>query len=179
VSGCSRGNFADGLPKTSNYYCHPGIAGGSPAYARNDPPSDALLLGQVSRFEPYGRFEIGRGGYVANSNLGNENLRPETFDRSRREVPLRTAESSAETGPWRGKLRQCRAILWPRKSCRDARTSWWSIGDSNHEPLYAVARPRGVASKIVRFMRFAIRRPSVHSRNLAFGPDQNAHLWSR
>jgi hypothetical protein len=33
VSGCSRWNFADGLPETSNCYCHPGIAGGSPAYA--------------------------------------------------------------------------------------------------------------------------------------------------
>ena len=34
MSGCSRWNFADGLPETSNCYCHPGIAGGSPAYAR-------------------------------------------------------------------------------------------------------------------------------------------------
>ena len=33
MSGCSRWNFADGLPETSNCYCHPGIAGGSPAYA--------------------------------------------------------------------------------------------------------------------------------------------------
>jgi hypothetical protein len=84
-----------------------------------------FLLGQVSRFEPQGPFEIGGGGYVANSNLGNEYLRPETFDRSRREVPLRTAESSADTGPWQGKLRKCRAILWARKSCRDVSTSWW------------------------------------------------------
>ena len=37
VSGCSRRNFADGLKETSNCYCHPGIAGGSPAYARFDP----------------------------------------------------------------------------------------------------------------------------------------------
>ena len=33
MSGCSRWNFTDGLPETSNCYCHPGIAGGSPAYA--------------------------------------------------------------------------------------------------------------------------------------------------
>ena len=31
MSGCSRWNFSGGLPETS--YCHPGIAGGSPAYA--------------------------------------------------------------------------------------------------------------------------------------------------
>ena len=24
------------------------------------------------------------------------------------------------------KPRECRAMLWPRKSCQDARTSWWS-----------------------------------------------------
>ena len=29
---------------------------------------------------------------------------------------------------------------------------------------------------MIRFTRFAIRRPSDHTRNLAFGPDQNAHL---
>jgi hypothetical protein len=28
-------------------------------------------------------FEIGRGGHVANSNLGNGNLRPETFGKRR------------------------------------------------------------------------------------------------
>ena len=33
MSGCSRWNFTGGLPETSNCYCHPGIAGGSPAYA--------------------------------------------------------------------------------------------------------------------------------------------------
>ena len=35
MSGCSRWNSADGLQETSNCYCHPGIAGGSPAYASN------------------------------------------------------------------------------------------------------------------------------------------------
>jgi hypothetical protein len=34
---------------------------------------------KVSRFEPEA-FEIERGGHVANSNLGNGILRPETFD---------------------------------------------------------------------------------------------------
>jgi len=34
VSGCSRWNSAGGPPDTSNCYCHPGKAGGSPAYAR-------------------------------------------------------------------------------------------------------------------------------------------------
>ncbi len=33
MSGCSRWNFTGGLPGTSNYYCLPGIAGGSLAYA--------------------------------------------------------------------------------------------------------------------------------------------------
>jgi hypothetical protein len=42
VSGCSRWNFTGGLPETSNCYCHPGTAGGSPAYARNAFPSSAL-----------------------------------------------------------------------------------------------------------------------------------------
>jgi hypothetical protein len=36
-----------------------------------------------------------------------------------------------ETGPWRGKLRKCRAIVGRRKSRGFARTSWWSGGDSN------------------------------------------------
>ena len=35
MSGCSRWNSADGLQETSNCYCHPGIAGGSPADASN------------------------------------------------------------------------------------------------------------------------------------------------
>ena len=34
MRGCSRWNSAGGLPETSNCYCHPGRAGGSPAYAR-------------------------------------------------------------------------------------------------------------------------------------------------
>jgi hypothetical protein len=38
VSGCSRWNFTHGLPETSNCCCHPGIAGGSPAYARASAP---------------------------------------------------------------------------------------------------------------------------------------------
>jgi hypothetical protein len=42
VSGCSRWNFADGLPETSNCYCHPGIAGGSPAYASFRPGFRAI-----------------------------------------------------------------------------------------------------------------------------------------
>ena len=33
MSGCSRWNFTGGPPETSNLYCHPGRAGGSPAYA--------------------------------------------------------------------------------------------------------------------------------------------------
>ena len=59
VSGCSRWNFADGPPETSNCYCHPGIAGGSPADASEDgakggcetgPPGRAckVLFGQPS-----------------------------------------------------------------------------------------------------------------------------------
>ena len=33
MRGCSRWNSAGGLPETSNCYCLPGIAGGSPAHA--------------------------------------------------------------------------------------------------------------------------------------------------
>ena len=37
---------------------------------------------------PQGPFEIGRGGgHVANSNLGNGNLPPETFGKTRQESP--------------------------------------------------------------------------------------------
>ena len=45
-------------------------------------------------------FEVGRGGHVANSNLGNGNLRPETFGRTRQELPLRIAGPPTETDPW-------------------------------------------------------------------------------
>jgi hypothetical protein len=41
-------------------------------------------------------------------------------------IALRIAGPTTETGPWRGKLRKCRAILWRRKSRRFARTTWWS-----------------------------------------------------
>jgi len=34
------------------------------------------------------------------------------------ELPLRIPGPPTETGPWRGKLRKCRAILRRRKSCR-------------------------------------------------------------
>src|SRR6185312_5541973 len=81
---------------------------------------------QASRFDPEWPFEIGRGGNIANSNLGNGNLRPETFGKTRQELPHVDVEGSAETGPWRGKLLKCRAILWRRKSCQDVLTSWWS-----------------------------------------------------
>jgi hypothetical protein len=64
---------------------------------------------------PHGPFEIGHGGHVANSNLGNRNLRPETFSKRRQEFPLRIAGPLTETGHWRGKLRKCRAILRLRK----------------------------------------------------------------
>ena len=40
MRGCSRRNFAGGLPETSNCYCHPGIAGGLP-----------LTLGLANIFE--------------------------------------------------------------------------------------------------------------------------------
>ena len=33
MRGCSRWNAAGGPPETSNLYCHPGKAGGSPAHA--------------------------------------------------------------------------------------------------------------------------------------------------
>jgi hypothetical protein len=36
----------------------------------------------------------------------------------------------------------------------------------------------GIASQIIRFARYPIRQPSDHARNVAFGPDQNAQLWS-
>jgi hypothetical protein len=45
---------------------------------------------QVSRFDPP-TFELGAVGHVANSNLGNGNLRPETFGKTRQELPLRIA----------------------------------------------------------------------------------------
>ncbi len=48
-----------------------------------------------------------------------------------------------------------------------------SSGVSNPRLALVVSR-----SQIVRFARFAIRRPSDYSRNLAIWPDQNAHLWS-
>ena len=41
--------------------------------------------GQVSRLEPRRPVEIERGRHVPNSNLGNGILRPETFDRTRRQ----------------------------------------------------------------------------------------------
>jgi hypothetical protein len=46
---------------------------------------------------PQGPFEIGRGGHVANSSLGNGNLRPETFGETRRELAHVGVEESAET----------------------------------------------------------------------------------
>jgi hypothetical protein len=63
------------------------------AGVRNDP---SLLVCLPARGDPSIRtgssvevrpptFEIGRGGHVANSNLGNGILRPETFDRTRRQ----------------------------------------------------------------------------------------------
>src|SRR5271166_558755 len=75
--------------------------------------------------QPFNRLKSGAVDTVANSNLGNGNLRPETFGRTRQELPLRIAGPPTETDPWRGKLRKCRAILWRRKSRRFARTTWW------------------------------------------------------
>jgi hypothetical protein len=79
---------------------------------------------------PKGRSKSG-GGHVANCNLGNGILRPETFGTISQELPLRIAGPPTETDPWRGKPRKCRAILRRRKSRRFARTTWWTGGDSN------------------------------------------------
>ena len=58
------------------------------------PCSFVFPRGVIHQFEPdhVSRFdrptlEIGRGGHVANSNLGNGNLRPETFGMTRQELP--------------------------------------------------------------------------------------------
>ena len=78
---------------------------------------------------------------MANSNLGNGNLRPETFGETRQELPLRIAGPPTETGPWRGKLRKCRAILRRRKSCRFCAD--YLVADavaSNRSPLIPLAR---------------------------------------
>jgi len=91
---------------------------------------------------PQGPFEIERGGHVANSIVGNEDLRPETFGETRQELPPVDAEQSAEAGPWRGKLRKYCAILWPRKSCRDARTSGGRCWDQTCDPS-PIVRERG------------------------------------
>ena len=57
MRGRSRWNSAGGLPETSNCYCHPGRAGGSPAYARiatppksPRPPGRWLLQDAKARF---------------------------------------------------------------------------------------------------------------------------------
>ena len=50
MSGCSRWNSADGLQETSNCYCHPGIAGGSPADARVHPTQ--LEVWDIRAIEP-------------------------------------------------------------------------------------------------------------------------------
>src|ERR1700719_4705929 len=47
---------------------------------------------------PQGQFEIPRGGHVANSNLGNGYLRPETLGETRRERSPERAKPTAETG---------------------------------------------------------------------------------
>jgi hypothetical protein len=52
------------------------------------------------RFEPRRAVRNRARRTVANSNLGNGNLRPETFGETRLELPLRVAEPPAETGPW-------------------------------------------------------------------------------
>jgi hypothetical protein len=65
---------------------------------RADPPHPNRLKFRGSK--PQGPFEIGRVGQVANSNLGNGNLRPETFGETRQELPMRITEPPAETGPW-------------------------------------------------------------------------------
>jgi hypothetical protein len=44
-----------------------------------------------------GPFEIGRGGHVANGNLGNGILRPETFDPPRRQWAAETVEWAWQT----------------------------------------------------------------------------------
>jgi hypothetical protein len=62
---------------------------------RADPPHPNRLQCRGSNTQ--GPFEIGRGGHVANSNLGNGLLRPETFGETRQELPLRIAGPSAET----------------------------------------------------------------------------------
>ena len=62
MSGCSRWNFADGLPETSNCYCHPGIAGGSPAYARTILAGGLLAVGTFASAAA-GQLQDGEAAY--------------------------------------------------------------------------------------------------------------------
>jgi hypothetical protein len=116
---------------------------------------------------------------VEAAQSGTQNSVSETQFRVRRPRPILAAEYAPQTIGLRAKALNCPRIVGVANPGRFARTSWWSIGDSNHEPLYAVARPRGVPSSIVRFARSAIRRLSDHTPNLAFEPDQNVRLWSQ
>jgi hypothetical protein len=83
--------------------CRPETASRSSSLKPTDRARPPLLVCLPARGDPSIRtrssvevrpphFEIGRGGHtVANSNLGNGNLRPETFGRTRQELPLRIA----------------------------------------------------------------------------------------
>ncbi len=60
MSGCSRWNFTGGLPETSNCYCHPGIVGGSPAYARALAAVATFLRGLAKNAEQLTRLRTWR-----------------------------------------------------------------------------------------------------------------------
>ena len=87
MRGRSRWNSAGGLPETSNCYCHPGRAGGSPAYARG---SDEYNYGlSVERADAVARALFARG-------IGASRLWRIGFGKAVPVKPNTTAENMAQ-----------------------------------------------------------------------------------
>jgi hypothetical protein len=97
-------------------------------------------LGIAEDAGPFAEGEIGgdedRGALVEaademeeqlTAGLGEGEMAEFVEDDEVERSPRGSSDSGAiPGGPWRGKLRKCRAILWRRKSGQDAPTSWWS-----------------------------------------------------
>jgi hypothetical protein len=145
---------------------------GASAGVTNDPPLSFVFRRRADSSHPSGSsVEVRtprpglnqRGGHVANSNLGNEILRPETFDLTRPQWAAETVEWTWQTDFRGRKSRKCRAVLRRRKSRRFARTSWWRT-QSRQTGLRYRAR-QGIVKSIplVRFLAI------LRLQNAAFG----------
>ncbi|MGH6843080.1 MAG: DUF883 family protein, partial [Methylocella sp.] len=82
--GCSRWKSVGGLPDSSNFYCHPGIAGGSLAYASIKP--DEFTVDFKALRDDVAKMSAMVADYISSQTAATRNTVSDASDRTRQKV---------------------------------------------------------------------------------------------